>query len=154
MTMEKAASRILQRGAAAVELGLLMLPLATLTFGATEFGRALYQYNAVGKTVRDAARHMSSTGDALAARCLAYSGSSANDGSSACTVTTPLLPGLTLSQVTAATALAQPFGTGTGAGVVNLVTVTVTGYAFNSGVPFAVPSFTFGPVSATMSKPI
>jgi len=42
----------------------------------------------------------------------------------------------------------------TGRGVVDLVTVTVTGYPFTSMVPFAMPSIAFGPISATMVQPI
>ena len=42
----------------------------------------------------------------------------------------------------------------TGSGVVNLVTVTVTGYTFTSMVPFVVPNIVFGPISATMVQPV
>lgn len=45
-------------GAAAVELGLTMVPLLALTFGVTEYGRAIYTYNAIDKAARDAARYM------------------------------------------------------------------------------------------------
>ena len=41
-----------------IELGLLSLPLAALTFGTTELGRALHQYNTVAKNVRDGARYL------------------------------------------------------------------------------------------------
>jgi hypothetical protein len=40
----------------------------------------------------------------------------------------------------------------TGSGVINLVTVTVTGYPFVSLVPLAVPSMNFGAISTTMRQ--
>lgn len=48
-----------QRGVAAVEFGILLIPLVLLAFGITEYGRAMYQYNALGKSVRSAARYLS-----------------------------------------------------------------------------------------------
>jgi Flp pilus assembly protein TadG len=160
--MSKPARRPSQRGAAAIEFGLLVLPLAIMTFGATEMGRAIYQYNTIGKTVRDAARFLATApiGSTLAARCLALTGSPTVNGG-AC-AGTPLVGGMTLAQVAAcdpticADHNLQAFGTpGTAnAGVMNLVSVTITGYAFTSMVPFAAPSFTFGPIRALMPKPI
>jgi hypothetical protein len=38
--------------------------------------------------------------------------------------------------------------------VVDLVTITVTGYPFTSMVPFAMPSIDFGPNGATMVQPL
>jgi Flp pilus assembly protein TadG len=146
-----------QRGAAAIELGLLALPLFFLTLGSTEFGRALHQWNTVQKNVRDAVRFQTTVaaGNTLGGRCLAVTGSAANNGT-ACSGT-PLLPGLTLSQVTVcdriscpATHNLQPHTRG----VVNLVTVTVTGYQFTSMAEFFVPSITYGPISATMVQPL
>jgi Flp pilus assembly protein TadG len=157
MTMRLSPRKLAQRGAAAVELGLLTLPLAALTFGTTEFGRALHQYNTVAKNVRDAARYQTTVapGNTLAGRCLALSGTAANNGT-ACT-DAALLPGLTLAQITVCDRLSCP-GTHnlqpTTRGVVNLVTVTITGYPFTSMVPFAMPSITFGAISATMVQPL
>ncbi|MGB0129791.1 MAG: TadE family protein, partial [Rhodocyclaceae bacterium] len=72
-------SRKRQRGVAAVEFGLLLIPLVLLAFGITEYGRALYQYNALGKAARSAVRHLSehAPGDAAqatTATCLAVYG--------------------------------------------------------------------------------
>ena len=50
------------RGVAAVEFGLLITPMVLMLFGATEFGRAIYTYNTLDKTVRDAVRHLSQHG--------------------------------------------------------------------------------------------
>jgi len=157
MTMRMSPRKLSQRGAVAVELGLLALPLAALTFGTTEFGRALHEFNTVTKNVRDAARYQTTVapGNTLAARCLALSGSAANNGTT-CTGTA-LLPGLTLAQITVCDRISCP-GTHnlqpTGRGVVNLVTVTVTGYQFTSMAPFAMPSIAFGAISATMVQPL
>ena len=155
-------SKLAQRGAAAIELALLTLPLAGLTFGITEFGRALHQYNTVAKTVRDAARYQSTVAPGntapattLPGRCLALTGNAATSGSN-CSGST-LLPGLTLAMITVCDRVLCP-GTHnqqpTTVGPVNLVTVTVTGYPFTSMVPFAMPSIAFGPISATMVQPL
>jgi Flp pilus assembly protein TadG len=169
MTMRRTrrTASTLQAGAAAVELALLFLPISVLAFGTTDMARAMQQYNSVAKAVRDASRYLSNApGNIDAARCLAITGTPAMSGSS-CSGTA-LLPGLTLAQVYAcdetldgvdarcANHMLQPYGTaGTAnAGIVNLVSVTVTGFTFTSAVPFAAPSFTFGAVRSTMSKKI
>lgn len=162
--MHRSPLKYCQRGAAAIEFGLLMLPLATLTLGITEFGRAFHQFNTVAKNVRDAARYQSTVaaGDTLGGRCLALTGFAANSNN-ACTVTTPLLPGLTLAQVSVCDRLScpstnslQPFPAvaGGGGGTLNLVTVTITGYQFTSMASFAVPTITFGAIQATMVQPL
>lgn len=142
-----------QRGLAAVELGLLVFPLVLLVFGITECGRAVYQYNALAKATRDAARFLSvqSAGDAndvTTAQCLVVY------GNKACTPPV-LVPDLTMAMVSvcdsiscAATHQNQP----TGSGVINLVTVKISGYPFTSLVPIQVPSMTFGPISTTMRQ--
>ncbi|MBT2303028.1 pilus assembly protein [Variovorax paradoxus] len=48
-----------QRGAALLEFALVLPLLIMLSVIATEFGRALYQYNTIAKSVRDAARYLS-----------------------------------------------------------------------------------------------
>lgn len=142
-----------QRGVAAVELAILLIPLVLLTFGITEYGRAMYQYNTLAKGVRSAVRHLSvnSAGDATQigiAKCLAVYGNAACTGA-------PLVPGLTTAMVSvcdttncASTHLNQS----TGSGVVNLVSVTISGYVFTSIVPSLAPNITFGDLSATMRQ--
>ena len=68
--------RLRNRGVAAVELAIVITPMVLMMFGAVEFGRAIYTYNTLDKTVRDAARHLSQHGPGDAAiqteaRCLA-----------------------------------------------------------------------------------
>ena len=46
-----------QRGVAIVEFALVLPLLLLMTFVVTEYSRALYQYNTLTKSVRDAARY-------------------------------------------------------------------------------------------------
>ena len=48
-----------QNGVALVEFALVLPLLLILTFITTEFGRALYQYNTIAKSLRDASRYLS-----------------------------------------------------------------------------------------------
>jgi len=142
-----------QRGVAAVEFGLLLVPLVLLAFGITEYGRAMYQYNALAKGARSAVRYLSqqTPGDAAkigTAKCLAVYG---NDGCSG----SPLVPGLTTSFVSvcdSTSCAGSHRNQSTGSGSVDLVTVTVSGVAFTSLVPSLIPSITFGDISATMRQ--
>jgi Flp pilus assembly protein TadG len=142
-----------QRGVAAVELGILLLPLVLLAFGITEFGRAIYQYNTLAKVTRDATRFLSGQGpgdinDISAAKCLAVYGNKACTG-------LPLVPNLTTAMVSicdSTSCVGTHQSQSTGSGVINLVTVTVTGYPFVSLVPLAVPSMNFGAISTTMRQ--
>jgi Flp pilus assembly protein TadG len=152
-----------QSGVAIVEFALVLPLLLLLTFITTEFGRALYQYNTLTKSVRDAARYLStqSPGDTTKysiAKNLAVYGNPAGSG-------TPLAIGLSTAQV------ADPVWQLKGASpVINTVTITIgygavgdnTRYKFvplvasvfgvilgngNTGIPFA-------PISATMRAPL
>jgi Flp pilus assembly protein TadG len=148
--MTKSAKR--QRGVAAVELGIVMIPLTVLAFGITEYGRAIFQYNTIVKGVRDASRHLSqqSPGDATqigVAKCLAVYGNRTCSGAA-------LVPGLktSLVQICDRTNCADHLNQPTGAGVVNLVTVTVDQFPFKSLVPLMVKDITFGPIHSTMRQ--
>ena len=123
-----------------------MLPLLlVLTFITTEFGRAVYEYNTVAKSVRDAVRYLSvqTPGSGVVqARNLVVYGNTAGTGA-------PLARGLALSNV------AAPVWDVAGADpVIEVVTVRVTGYTFVSlfttawGLSFG--SFTFSDITATM----
>lgn len=147
-----------QRGVAAVEFGLLIIPLTLMLFGLTEYGRAIYQYNTLVKATRDAARYLTTVapGNGWAeARCLARYGNTACTG-------TLLAPGLTDDKVVicdatncAATHALVP----TGSVAVNLVTVTISDYEFQSlinfplgGLTVGAPDITFGGISNTMRQ--
>jgi len=86
-----------QNGVAIVEFALVLPLLLILTFITTEFGRALYQYNILTKSVRDAARYLSTQtpGDTTKypiAKNLVVYGNPAGSGS-------PLAYGLSIAQV-------------------------------------------------------
>lgn len=141
-----------QRGIAAVELGLLLAPLVLLAFGITEFGRAAQDYSKIVKSARDGARYLTlrAPGDAAsiaAAKNLVVYGSTASTG-------TPLVTGLSTSNVTVADSSSDPSlrTQPTGNGTVNLVKVSVTGVKFTSLVPAVVSSLTFGPITVTMGQ--
>jgi Flp pilus assembly protein TadG len=140
------------RGVAAVELGLTIVPLLIVTFGVAEYGRAIYTYNAIDKAARDAARYMTapppaSTDPIADATNLVRYGNVAGTG--------PLLaPGLAASMVNICTAALCP-GTHqnvpTGSGVINLVTVSINGYVYNSIVTYVAPeTLNFNNISVTM----
>jgi len=59
-TYPPTSSRFLKdrRGASVLEMTVMMPFLLFLAFGVIEFGRALYHYHAINKSVRDAARFM------------------------------------------------------------------------------------------------
>jgi hypothetical protein len=147
-----------QRGVAAVEFGLLIIPLTLMLFGLTEYGRAIYQYNTLVKATRDATRYLTTVAPGngwTEARCLATRGD--------LTCNAPLLaPGLTADKVEicdatncAGTHALVP----TGSVAVNLVTVTISGYQFESlinfplaGLSIGAPDITFGDISNTMRQ--
>ncbi len=138
--------------------------LVIIVFGITEFGRAMYQYDALAKATRAAARYLAVYDSADATvqartRCVAVFG---NPNCSAAGVT-PALPGLTVANVDVAVSSAgapgfDPAlqGVVTGEGTMDLVRVTIgppaTPYVFVSLVSFVVPDIQFGPISATMPK--
>lgn len=144
-------------GAALVEFALVLPLLLLLSFITTEYSRALYQYNILTKSVRDASRYLSTQnpGTKIAeAKNLVVYGSLANTGS-------PLAIGLALNQVK------DPAWALRGASpVINTVTVTIRGcattpppcYQFTSilasafGVDFG--TIPYADISATMRGPL
>lgn len=152
-----------QRGVATVELSFLIVPLLLMIFGVTEYGRAIYQYNTLVKSVREASRYLSALNPGNGhgvAQCLAVY------GKTSCNPTTdkPLAPGLTLGMVSIcdasipscqATHQNQTFGTGT----LDLVTVTISGYQFQTLLNFPIgdvtvgaPNITYHPIRNTMRQ--
>lgn len=140
------------RGVAAVEFGILLIPMVLLAFGITEFGRAIYSYNTLAKAVRDAARYMTSRtpGDPTEhaiAKCMAVHGSPDCGGPA-------LAPGLDTSMVRTCDAILACSGVTstilTGTGTINTVTVMITGYPYNSFVEYVMPDITFGNIAVTM----
>jgi Flp pilus assembly protein TadG len=140
-------TRRLQRGVALVELALVLPVLLVMSFIVTEFGRAIYQYNTITKSVRDAARYLttqtpgSSAAVTAAQNLVVYGTTTAGS--------TPLALGLTTAMVSAS----WPAPTGTNPPI-STVTVTVSGYTFRSlmlsafGLPFG--NVPYSNITATM----
>jgi Flp pilus assembly protein TadG len=111
-----------------VEFALLLLPLLLIAFGVAEYSRALYQYNALVKSVRDSVRYIAQRNPAEPvtysvavdeARCLAVYGNASCSGPA-------LAPGLTadmvsITPVSGTTATGMPIA---------LVEVRISGYSF------------------------
>jgi hypothetical protein len=134
-----------QWGVALIEFALVLPLLLVVTFICTEYSRALFQYNTLTKSVRDAARYLSTQnpGTKIAeAKNLVVYGNPFGTGS-------PLVIGLTLSQVP--DPVWQLAGTSP---VINTVTISVTNYTFTPlfgsvfGLNFG--AMTFPSISATM----
>jgi Flp pilus assembly protein TadG len=134
-----------QKGVALVEFALFLPFLLVLSIITFEFGRAIWQYNTLTKSVRDAARYLSlqTPGTKIAqARNLMVYGNLGGTG-------TPLAMGLSTSHVPDPTW--QTAGT---APVINTVTVRISGYTFTPmfATAFGLPigSMTYSDITATM----
>jgi Flp pilus assembly protein TadG len=153
--MKKTSNPRPQRGAALIELALIMPLLLLLTFITTEFGRAMYEYNTVVKATRDAVRYLSvqTPGTHITeARNLMVYGNTAGTG-------TPLASGLSLTNVPAGSCCTwQTVGANP---IINTVTVRITSYTFHSlfpsvmGIVFADANgnIVFSDITATMRAP-
>lgn len=136
------------RGVALVEFVLMLPMLLLLTVITTEFGRAMYQYNTLAKSVRDASRYLSMQlpGTQITqARNLVVHGNLAGTGPA-------IVYGLNASHVPDPTW--QTVGS---APAITLVTIEVSGYTFQPmfasvlGVEFfSGGGITFSDIRATM----
>lgn len=146
LALHRAGARERQRGVAAVEFAILLIPLLLMLCGVAEFGRAIYQYDALTKATRGATRYLSqfSPDDAgypaAQAKCMAVHGNTGCTGA-------PLVVGLSTAMVVicdrvdAAGCPGMTFanvntydngaGAGVPAGTVNLVAVKITGFAYS-----------------------
>lgn len=173
-----------QRGTATIELAILAVPLLMLAIGVAEYGRAIYQYNTLVKSVRNAARFLTAASPGhshMEAKNLVVCGykESCPDHSS-------LVPNLTVNMVKICDATnssdcpGEPHsGVATGSpsspiGTVNLVTVKITqpnninlgylyqpiftsfmlGLAGGGQVSIGAPNIAFDPIKATMRQPL
>lgn len=155
-----------QRGSAAVEFAILLLPLLLLSFGVVEYGRAIYNYNTLVKSVRASARLLSSqspdsegyAGLVSQARCLAVHGNIDCLGPA-------LAPNLSTSQIKICdrkswseckgSSQASYRSVATGHGTIHLVAVRIDGYAFPFiGLPLVTtgPTITLGPIETVMRQ--
>lgn len=154
-----------QRGVAMVELALVLPLLLAICFGITEFGRAIFTYNTLAKSTRDAARYLTTqaagnTSGWATAKNLVIYGNPAGTGS-------PLVPGLTATNVAICDASISTCTGNLNQGsnpTINTVTVTITGYQFTpaidllaftriySGGTDSITSITFDNISVTMRQ--
>jgi len=157
---------VCERGSAAVEFAIFLLPLLLLAFGVVEYGRAIYNYNTLVKSVRASARLLSSQSpynESYAAlreeaRCLAVHGNTDCLGPA-------LVPNLSISQIKICDRKTWSDCKGTnqdsyrsvptGEGTIHLVAVRIQGYAFPFiGLPLVTngPTISFGPIEAVMRQ--
>jgi len=114
-----------QHGTAAIELALLLPTVAFMMFLVAEAGRALYQYNALSKSVRDGAQYLARYGMQAGTGVLAPTDAQETTAKNLVVYGSPvegtaLLPGLEEDQVTIT--YQRLYGAGTD----NAVTVTAT----------------------------
>lgn len=137
--------KLRQAGVALIEFALILPFLLLLSITAVELGRAVWQYDILTKSVRDAARYLSlqTPGTHMTqARNLAVYGNRSGTGN-------PLAIGLAPSHVPDPTW--QTAGT---APVINTVTITIRGYQFRPmfasvfGMSFG--TVTYSDISASM----
>lgn len=157
-----------QRGAAIVEFALLLVPMLIVGFGVAEYGRAIYHYNTIAKSVRTAVRVLAQYNPSDAgygsrvtqAKCLAVYGNNECSGA-------PLAPGLNVSNVKVCDRVAWGGCAGavqsdydnvtTGLGTINLVEVRISDYQFTFiGLPLInIPignAMSFGAIQAVMRQ--
>lgn len=142
-----------------MELGILIVPLVLLAFGITEFGRAFYQYNAIGKGIRDGVRYLTQGAPGDASRIASAKNLVVCGTTSTCTDAAALVPGLNVGMVSVCDRsnctdhkLQQVAYGGSSFGQINLVSMTVSGFQFKSLMPLVMPNVTFGPIRVTMEQ--
>lgn len=159
-------SRKSTRGVAAVEFALVLTPMVLLAFGAAEYGRAIYQYNTLVKSVRSAVRILSAVSPddpgystrVSQAKCLAVFGNEGCNGN-------PLAPSLSVADVKvcdrngwsecAGTTQASFKDVATGEGPIQLVMVRISGYDYSFiGLPLVTTTstITFSDIQTVMRQ--
>lgn len=126
-----------QRGIAMVEFTIVLPLLLLLMLATAEFGRVLFQYNALTKAVRDGGRYLSEnafigTSAIVNTNALSETKNLVVCGKIACTAGEELLPGLTINDVTA-----------TASSGVDHVAVSAN-YTYQPMLGLSLPTFGFG----------
>lgn len=144
----------IRRGVAAIELALLMVLFwLPLTFGVVEVGRAIYEYNAVAKSTRDAARYLSQFGSPAPSDNIVIAQNLLRYGSTA-EGTTFVAPGLAAATIPAPVYTTESV---VGAGTRQYVRVEVLNYPYTLLLGIFVPflgngtTFTFGPIGSSFA---
>ena len=137
------------RGAAAVELALLIVPFILMTLAAVEFARIVFTYNQLVKVTRDGARFLSGfdPSDGAYPKDIARNRVLRPNGAG----TDLAAPDLSLAmiqvcdRVNSTDCAGQDFGNvDTGQGPINLVRVQITGYTYQPVFPL---TNLFGPIN-------
>lgn len=152
-----------QRGAIAVELAMIAIPLVLISLMALEFGRAMYTYNTLVKLTRDGARFLSGFDPSVPAEY--PTGIAINrmlcGKDTACSDADILVPGLDAGmiricdRVNSSGCPGLSFGVvPTGTGSINLVRVAIEGFVFTPAFPGASgwASITFDTIGTTMRQ--
>lgn len=133
------------KGAVAIEFALVItFILVPLFLGTVEFGRLLYQYNTLAKSVRDSAKYLSTVSDTVSnystykieAECLAVYGNIGCNGS-------PLATGLKKANIIISSPTSVPG--------IKVVMVSVTGYEASFITNFFV-AINFNNISVSMRQ--
>lgn len=163
-------SRQKMRGVAAVEFGIVLIPLVLLVTGVAEFGYAIYQYEALTKATRDAARYLSEFSPSdisypvTQAQCLAVYGTTDCSGPALVSglktsmvvicdrVNSTGCPGMSFSNVPTYDSN-NGSSSGTPAGSVNLVAVKITGFSYAPIEPFrGISKLNFNDITTVMRQ--
>lgn len=158
--MSKLHSRM--KGAAAVELALVSIPMVFIAVAGIDYARAMFVYDQLDKAVRDGARYLTYFNPTYqqdypiaAAKSRMLYGSTSGSGSTIVPdfdasmiticdrVDSSACPGETFANVPAGAS-----------GTVNLVKVTISGYVFTPIFPgiSRLTTMTFDPISVTMRQ--
>jgi Flp pilus assembly protein TadG len=140
-----------QKGVAIVEFALILPFLLLLTFLTTEFGRAIWEYNTLTKSVREGVRYLSAkqqgTNIAETRNLIVYGNLAGSGATLAAGLTPAKVPDPQWQLVTTTDVNGSSL-------TINTVTVRISGYQFNSmftsvfGLPFG--AITFPDITATM----
>lgn len=127
------------QGLAAVELALLVPIFLFLMAGTAEFGRALYQFNTLSKSVRDGAQYLARYGVLTGTQILAPTDAQLAIAKNLVVYGQPvagstLLPGMTTSNVTIVAQTVAPSATA------NYIQITAT-FTFQSMFSGIIPGF-------------
>jgi len=153
------------RGAVAVELAFVAIPLTLMVLATVDFARAMFVYDQLAKVARDGARYLSffdptevvsyGTAKDMAVSRMIYGTANPGDGAK------PIVQGLAAGMIeicdrsdSAKCPGDQFANVVTPSGTMSLVKVTIANYVFTPLFPGAsqLTTFTFEPISVTMRQ--
>lgn len=140
-------TRITQRedGSSTIELAIIFPILVILFVGTAELGRLFYTYNTLAKATYVGARYLSTSRNAVngtatektnaqnEAKNLVVCGIKSTSAT-ACNGQTPVVPGLTVSNVSICDNFSTPCSPALAGGSIKYFKVEITGYTYSAGV--------------------